>query len=157
MWPIDRKIRVAVNGCFDLFHKAHENLIHRALFLANKGWVLILLDTDERVQKLKGLGRPVDNIEMRRKSIEASIERWESIDTYSPKIIFATFSSSEELKTELNTFCPDMIIKGNDYPDVSKITGYPEHPILIVPRGIDENGEDISSTKGYKTKCAMET
>jgi D-glycero-beta-D-manno-heptose 1-phosphate adenylyltransferase len=52
----DRKIIVLANGCFDLFHVGHIRYLAGAKALGN---VLIVgINSDEQVRKLKGVNRP---------------------------------------------------------------------------------------------------
>jgi hypothetical protein len=64
------------------------------------------------------------------------------------------FNTEEELAKAINSFCPTVIVKGNDRPDVRKIVGSDKWPVMIIPRMMDDKGNDISTSKilefGYK-------
>ena len=47
---------VWTNGCFDLLHAGHIDLLRNAKALGN--FLIVGLDDDERVRALKGPGRP---------------------------------------------------------------------------------------------------
>ena len=46
-----------VNGCFDILHSGHIELFEYAKSLGD--FLIVGLDTDERVRKLKGKHRPL--------------------------------------------------------------------------------------------------
>ena len=97
----DKKI-VFTNGCFDLLHRGHvEYLLEAASF----GDVLILgLNSDSSVKKLKGENRPVQDEESRA-LILASLHVVDHV------ILF-----DEETPIELIKFImPDVLVKGGDY------------------------------------------
>ena len=59
MWRATQKRIVFTNGCFDILHHGHLDLLAKA---ADFGNVLVLgLNTDSSVRRLKGLERPVTN------------------------------------------------------------------------------------------------
>jgi len=53
-------IIVTVNGCFDVLHIAHLRLLQEARKLGDR--LIILLNSDESVRRLKGEGRPINNL-----------------------------------------------------------------------------------------------
>ncbi len=65
----DRKNKTIVftNGCFDLLHKGHLHLIIEAKKL---GAILIIgINDDASVQRLKGATRPIESLEIRMKKL----------------------------------------------------------------------------------------
>lgn len=54
-----RRPVVMVNGCFDLLHAGHMKIIFAARRKAGRGTVIVAMDSDERVKRAKGAGRPV--------------------------------------------------------------------------------------------------
>jgi len=59
---------VLVTGCFDILHKAHKQFLQKAKKAGN---VLIVgLETDERIRRIKGVGRPVNNYLVRLKNLD---------------------------------------------------------------------------------------
>jgi len=94
---------VFTNGCFDLLHPGHIRLLEQARAL---GDVLIVgLNTDESVRRLKGPGRPVLP-EGERAEILAALE---SVDAV---VIFAEPTPREVIAGLL----PDVLVKGGDWP-----------------------------------------
>jgi D-beta-D-heptose 7-phosphate kinase/D-beta-D-heptose 1-phosphate adenosyltransferase len=95
---------IFTNGCFDVIHRGHIELL---LFCASLGEVIIGLNSDNSVKRLKGEGRPI-NSEIDRKYI------LESLECVSKVIIFEEDTPYELIKKVK----PDLIVKGGDYtPD----------------------------------------
>ena len=93
---------VLTNGCFDLLHAGHI-----MLFSASKqlGDILIVaIDDDESVKKLKGSGRPVLNANERGRILSA-------LDAVDYVVVF----SSYELKKLIEIIQPDVLTKGSNY------------------------------------------
>ena len=105
----DKKI-VFSNGCFDLVHKGHIDYLNRA---ADLGDVLVMgLNTDASVSKLKGPHRPIQD-EQSRLTIIAALQ-----------CVNAVVLFDEETPYELIKLVqPDVLVKGSDYiPE--NIVGY---------------------------------
>ena len=51
--------KIVVNGTFDILHRGHLEMLSYARSLGN--YLLVAIDTDRRVQELKGPGRPINN------------------------------------------------------------------------------------------------
>lgn len=63
------KIIVATNGCFDLLHVAHINLFENAKRLGD--YLIVLLNSDDSVKRIKGEKRPIIPQDQRAKVISA--------------------------------------------------------------------------------------
>ncbi|MBE0655976.1 MAG: D-glycero-beta-D-manno-heptose 1-phosphate adenylyltransferase [Bacteroidales bacterium] len=100
------------NGCFDILHKGHIYLLSRAADLGN--YLVIGLNSDASVQRLKGPDRPVQEQESRA-LILASLEMVDFV------VIFEE-DTPLKLITEL---MPDVLVKGGDYK-AEEIVGYKE-------------------------------
>jgi D-beta-D-heptose 7-phosphate kinase/D-beta-D-heptose 1-phosphate adenosyltransferase len=99
----NRKI-VFTNGCFDILHRGHATYLQKAKEL---GDILILgLNSDESIQRLKGKDRPINNLEDRAFLIGAL----ESIDFVVP---FTEDTPYELIKLVK----PNVLVKGADYKD----------------------------------------
>jgi len=93
---------VLTNGCFDLLHAGHIRL-----FSASKqmGDILIVaIDDDESVKKLKGSGRPVIRAEERVRILSA-------LDSVDYVVVF----SANELEKLIEIVKPDVLAKGSNY------------------------------------------
>jgi len=146
-------MRVVVNGCFDCFHDGHKYLIDKAFNMATRrGTVYILINSDISVSELKGSPRPIDLFENR---LEKIYNYWKKktknmFCAYGPKLETYMFNTEEELKEKIDELRPDIILKGNDRPDVREIVGSDKWPVCILPRLKDKNGDDISTTNNLK-------
>lgn len=106
---INKKI-VFTNGCFDVLHAGHISLFKEA---KKHGDILILaLNSDISIRKIKGLSRPINNFEDRLKILEAI--------SYIDFII--SFDEITPLKL-IKKIKPSVLIKGGDYQK-KKIIGY---------------------------------
>lgn len=64
----DKKI-VLVGGCFDILHLGHIRFLKEAKKLGNI--LIILLESDEKIKRIKGEGRPVNSQKARAKMLSA--------------------------------------------------------------------------------------
>lgn len=92
---------IFVNGTFDLIHLGHLALFNYAKSLGD--FLLVGIDSDQRVKKLKGPSRPINN-EFERKTL---LENLKAIDKVQ------IFNSDQELIDIIST-C-DIMVKGSDY------------------------------------------
>lgn len=93
---------VFTNGCFDLLHRGHLDLLARA---ADFGNVLIAgLNTDQSVQRLKGPTRPITK------------EQDRAFQMASLLCVDAVCLFDEDTPKELiEAIQPDVLVKGGDY------------------------------------------
>lgn len=96
-------MKIIVNGTFDVMHPGHIALLNYAKSLGD--FLLVAIDTDDRVRQLKGPTRPINN-EQDRKCI---LENLKSVDQV------CLFKSDKEL-LHLISEC-DIMVKGSDYKD----------------------------------------
>ena len=90
--------KVFVNGTFDLLHRGHLELLN---FAKSKGdYLVVAIDSDERVKEKKGSSRPVYSQEERK----FFLENLKSVD----KVYM--FSSDFELESLVNFVQPDIMI-----------------------------------------------
>ena len=97
-----KKVIGFTNGCFDLLHEGHFHLIKEAKKRCD--FLIIGLNSDESVKKLKGESRPIENQQQRAKNLSKMVE----VDVIA---IFNT-ETPENIIKDLN---PDILIKGGDY------------------------------------------
>jgi len=101
-WKRAGKTVIFTNGCYDLLHPGHIRLLERARSL---GDVLILaLNTDSSVQRLKGPNRPV----MSQDDRAAVALALEAVDA----VTFFDEDTPRELIAEV---LPDVLVKGADW------------------------------------------
>jgi D-beta-D-heptose 7-phosphate kinase/D-beta-D-heptose 1-phosphate adenosyltransferase len=97
------------NGCFDLIHPGHVHLLARARAGCDR--LIVALNTDASVRRLKGPSRPVQN-EDARAIVMASL---------SPVDMVVLFDEDTPLKL-IGALRPDVLIKGSDYT-VDQVVG----------------------------------
>lgn len=96
---------VFTNGCFDIIHLGHIRLLQRCKDLAGpRGAVVVGMNSDESVRRLKGLGRPIID-ETSRGTVLISLR-------YVDHVISFEEDTPRQL---LETLRPHIIVKGGDY------------------------------------------
>lgn len=104
LWKNAKQKIVFTNGCFDLLHAGHISYLEKAKLLGDR--LVIGLNSDASVRKLKGSSRPITSQEDRSK-ILASLSCVDAV------VIF-----EEESPLKLISFIkPDILVKGNDYKE----------------------------------------
>ncbi|HEY4784404.1 MAG TPA: D-glycero-beta-D-manno-heptose 1-phosphate adenylyltransferase [Bacteroidales bacterium] len=97
----DQKV-VFTNGCFDIIHRGHVEYLAQAASLGNQ--LIIGLNTDASVKRLKGASRPVQD-ENTRALVLASF-------SFVSKVILFDEDTPYEL---IQLIQPDILVKGGDY------------------------------------------
>ena len=92
-----------VNGCFDILHRGHIELLQHAKQQGDK--LVVGIDSDARVAKGKGPHRPFNTFEDRKYILESI----EAVD----KVV--GFGSDEELEDCIKKERPFCIIVGSDW------------------------------------------
>lgn len=123
-------MRIWLNGCFDVLHIGHIELLEHAKKLG--GYVLVGLDSDERVKELKGDDRPINPIEHRIKMIE-SLKFVDDV---------VTFNTDDDLRDILYIYQPDIILIGDEYRNKEIIGSEYARDVVFF-----EKKNDISTTK----------
>jgi rfaE bifunctional protein nucleotidyltransferase chain/domain len=101
-WRLAGKTVVVTNGCYDILHPGHVRLLERARSL---GDILILaLNTDSSVQRLKGPSRPLI-AQDERAELACALEAGDAV-------AFFDEDTPRELIAEV---LPDILIKGADW------------------------------------------
>ncbi len=98
------------NGCFDLIHPGHVSLLAQAKAACD--WLVIGLNSDDSVRRLKGEARPVQN-EMARALVLASLEAVDAITIFREDTPIALIESIR----------PDVLVKGADYAPEEVVGG----------------------------------
>ena len=95
------KQKIFTNGCFDILHVGHVELLN---YCATLGDVVVGLNSDLSISRLKGKGRPI-NTEHDRKHILLNL-----------RSVSEVFIFEEDTPLELIKYLkPDVIVKGGDY------------------------------------------
>jgi len=96
---------VVTNGCFDIVHQGHISLFkYCKSILPENGCVVVALNSDESIRRLKGSTRPINSLESR----IALLNQIEAIDYI---VVFEEDTPYELYKT----IKPDILVKGGDY------------------------------------------
>ena len=95
--------KVFVNGTFDLLHCGHLQLLNFAKSYGD--YLIVAIDTDERVREKKGLTRPIYNQD----------DRKFFLNMLKPVDQVELFSSDKELEELIKGFNPDIMIVGSDW------------------------------------------
>jgi len=93
---------VFTNGCFDIIHRGHVEYLHQARALGDA--MVVGVNTDDSVSRLKGLGRPVVGQDDR-VMILAGLE---SVDA-------VTLFDEDTPHALITALLPDVLVKGGDY------------------------------------------
>jgi rfaE bifunctional protein nucleotidyltransferase chain/domain len=104
---------VATGGCFDLLHAGHVSMLRAARALGD--CLVVLLNSDESVRRLKGPGRPLVTQEDR----AAVLRSLEDVDD-------VTVFEEDTPEKALEELRPDIWAKGADYA----ITDLPERKVV---------------------------
>lgn len=118
---------VFTNGCFDLLHVGHIRYLQEARALGD--YLILGLNSDNSVKKLKGPERPVQ-VQDDRAEILAALEC----------ISFVTIFDEPTPLNLIETLRPDILVKGGDWP-VEKIVG---------SDFVLKNGGDVKSLPFHK-------
>ncbi len=97
------------NGCFDLIHPGHVRLLSEARAACDR--LIVALNTDASVKRLKGPTRPLQN-EMARATVMASM---------APVDLVTLFDQDTPLEM-IQALRPDVLVKGSDYT-VEQVVG----------------------------------
>ena len=96
------KTIVFSNGCFDVFHHAHLSNLERSKSLADV--LMVGINTDESIRKLKGKDRPINPIDFRIKILN-----------WIPEVDFIIPFNSDTPEHILDCVRPNILTKGSDY------------------------------------------
>jgi D-beta-D-heptose 7-phosphate kinase/D-beta-D-heptose 1-phosphate adenosyltransferase len=100
---------VMTNGCFDILHAGHVDYLTRAKALGNR--LIVAVNTDDSVRRLKGPTRPVNDVAHRMQLLAAL----KAVDWVVP----FSEDTPERLITEI---LPDILVKAADYK-IDEIAG----------------------------------
>lgn len=93
---------VFTNGCFDILHPGHVRLLGQAA--SHGDFVVVGLNSDASVRRLKGPGRPA-NPAAARAEVLSALEAVDAVTVF-----------DEDTPLELiSLICPDVLVKGGDY------------------------------------------
>ncbi len=132
----DRKI-VFTNGCFDLFHAGHVNLLYNAKKLG--GLLYVGLNSDKSILQIKGPDRPIIPEDQRFEMLTAC------------KYVDQVFLFDEPTPIKLiENIMPDIIVKGGDYKP-QDVVGAHLAKVVIIPLLSNISTSTIIQTAIYES------
>jgi|TARA_R110001592_G_scaffold323986_2_gene603438 D-beta-D-heptose 7-phosphate kinase/D-beta-D-heptose 1-phosphate adenosyltransferase len=93
---------VFTNGCFDILHRGHVELLKFCQGLGDK--TVVGLNSDSSIKSLKGPSRPINSVADRKVILESLV--------YVDEVIVFEEATPHNL---INRLQPDIIVKGGDY------------------------------------------
>lgn len=106
---------VFTNGCFDILHAGHVRYLAEARSLGDR--LVVGLNSDDSVRRLKGDGRPVNSLEDRATVLAALA----SVDWVVP---FGDRPDESDTPAQLiSKVMPDVLVKGGDYDPLTIVGG----------------------------------
>lgn len=93
---------VFTNGCFDILHAGHVDYLQQAKQLGD--YLIVAINDDESITRLKGPGRPINNVEQRM-AVLAGLGVVDWVVSY----------TDDTPKRLLKRLQPDILAKGGDY------------------------------------------
>lgn len=135
-WQNEGHKIVFTNGCFDIVHLGHIDYLEKARNLGDK--LILGLNTDASVKRLKGESRPVVNEYARSRMMAA----FEFIDA----VVLFDEPTPKELIEKVK---PDILVKGDDYT-IETIVGAD----FVIGKG--GQVKTIPLVKGYSTTSLIE-
>ena len=110
---------IFTNGCFDILHKGHLTLLKEARALGDR--LVVGLNSDSSVKRLKGAARPINSEDTRQAQLE--------LIPYVDEVIIFNDDTPYNLIKEIN---PDLIVKGGDYT-VEEVVGHDLVAVHLIP------------------------
>ena len=104
-----RQQLVFTNGCFDILHVGHVDYLTQARALGDA--LLVGLNADDSVRRLKGPARPV-NPEWARARVLTALRCVDAV------VLF----DEDTPEALIRSVCPDILVKGSDY-EIARIVG----------------------------------
>lgn len=115
---------VFTNGCFDILHRGHVEYLSKAKGFGD--FLILGLNTDNSVRRLKGLSRPINNEQ----------DRAIVIDSLKPVDYVVLFDEDTPYDL-IDAIRPDFLVKGGDYtPETvvgSDIVANSGGKVVIIP------------------------
>ena len=130
-WRAAGETVVFTNGCFDLLHVGHITLLEDCRRFGSK--LVLGLNTDASVQRLKGPARPIVS-ERERARVMAALAAVDAV---------VLFDEDTPLKL-IRTLKPDVLVKGGDYT-VETVVGHED----VIARG--GRVEIVPTVEGFST------
>jgi len=132
LWRFKNQKIAFTNGCFDLIHQGHIDYLAKAASFGNQ--LIIGLNTDDSVKRLKGVERPINHQYARAKVLSALI--------FTSAVVLFDQDTPLEL---IQLIEPDILVKGGDY-----------HLNEVVGKEFAKETKIIPLTPGFSTTQTLE-
>jgi len=120
----ENKKVVFTNGCFDILHAGHVDYLNKAKAAGDV--LIVALNTDASIKKIKGENRPVIN-QSERAFLIANLK---AVD-------YVTFFDEDTPDLIIKELIPDILVKGADW-SIDKIVGRDT---------VEQNGGEVKTIK----------
>ncbi len=119
---IERKNNTIVftNGCFDLLHEGHLHLLKEAKKLGTT--LLVAVNEDASVKRLKGDVRPIESLEIRMQKL-AQLSEVDYVLSFSEDTPWLLIKNIQ----------PDILVKGDDYKIEDVIGREFAQKVVLIP------------------------
>lgn len=101
--------KIFLNGTFDVLHVGHLRIINYAKSLGD--YLMVAIDTDRRIKELKGHTRPINDV-YERKTLLQNLKAVDEVQV---------FDNENDLIHILGAYKPNIIVKGGDHRETSKL------------------------------------
>ena len=127
---------VFTNGCFDILHLGHIDYLEKARLEGDR--LILGLNTDASIRKIKGPGRPIVNENARARVLASMyfVDLIVPFDEETPLMLIESLN-------------PDILVKGKDY-DIKNIVGAD----FVLKNGGSVRTIDL--VEGYSTSAIIE-
>jgi len=96
-------VKVWTNGCFDVLHRGHFEMLRYAKSLGD--YLIVGIDSDAKVKRDKGFCRPFNNVSDRKFALEC-IKYIDSV---------VVFDSRKALRQTIKAIEPNILVVGSDW------------------------------------------
>ena len=127
---------VFTNGCFDIIHRGHLDYLIEARSLGDK--LIVGLNSDESVKRIKGKDRPISNMEDRALLLASLL--------YVDAVVIFEEDTPQSI---IEFVVPDVLVKGGDYKKEEIVGGS-----YVIANGGEV--KVLSFTEGYSSSGIIE-
>lgn len=128
---VDSRV-VFANGCFDILHPGHLDVIKKCREMAGpRGTVVVAVNSDDSVRRLKGPTRPIMNESSRLEMVANLV----GVD-------YAVSFDEDTPRNLLEALRPKVIVKGGEYK-AHEVVGADLAVVIIVPTREGHSTSDI--------------
>lgn len=135
---------VLVGGCFDLIHFGHVSFLKKAKTHGN--YLLIALESDENVRRMKGKSRPIHSQQQRKSMLE-------SLSVVNEVMLLPTMTENKEYFDLVKTIKPAVIALTEGDPHLSHKKDQAESvgaQVVVIPKIHTPSTSQLSKLLGLE-------